>query len=131
MALTTKSRTPTRVAIDISCNDDPFYRYKIEPLVIEHSNQYGGVTKLLTYDKFCHALHADPITLKSWLQKKLGSPCKILKGNWLIQGNHDTLVLSKHIADYIDAYILCQDCWLPEICNNVCNACGKKVAKLK
>ncbi len=125
MAYVTKNIKPNKVAISAAFADDPFYRYRIDQLLIEHNQQYGGVTKLITFEKFCKALHTEPKQLQKYLARKLGTTCKLLRGTWVISGIHDITIISNIIEDYIEKYILCHQCWMPELVAGVCSACGK------
>jgi translation initiation factor 5 len=113
-------------------NDDPFYRYKMEEVIIVSE---GVKFAFLNIEPICHALNRDPKELVSFLQEHFGARFQLKNGKVLISKNDLTkLVLQEAIYKFIEKNILCQACRNPETKKIiekkkvflVCEACAAK-----
>lgn len=103
---------------------DPFYRYRVTQLKVSFANRYGGRTVFGNIDTFCSELH----TTKRLFMKYLGKRLATKTGDGYCSGLVDLERLNDIIIDFINKYIICSDCGLPELDQETrkCNACGKK-----
>ena len=108
---------PKRVTIDPDTRYDCYNRYKMTQLLIEYIN---GRTNLVNLDTVANDIKVTPKHLLSYLSKKLGVSIQ----NNRISGKHSTEVLSILLIKYIQRYVLCANCRLPELVNKTCNVCG-------
>lgn len=107
------------LTIPSSKSNDPYYRYKRSQIeIIEEKKQI----KWLNFTEIMEHLKVDPTHFIKKLKKNL---------NQNIQFKNDVLLfktlsidLESFLEAYIDKYVLCPNCKLPELVNNSCNACG-------
>ena len=91
--------------------NDPFYRYKMEKLnVVRQRNK----TVINNINKVCKDLDREPNLLINFLKKKLNVALhyknNLLTMTALITYNQFEL----HLREFIDYYVLCEKCTLPE-----------------
>lgn len=100
---------------------DQFYRYKRDIIIIEYIHKNGVQTKLSNIDVIAKQLKVDIKDITSYFKKKLGVS---LIQNIRIQGQIELKVLENNLEKYIEKYILCKNCRLPELNDMDCKACG-------
>lgn len=111
--------------------NDPFYRYKMEKLNVIKQRTKTIVDNI---DIVAKNLERDPKLIVDYLKKKLGIAI-IYKNNILsMTSNIDYQTLETCLREFIEFYILCQTCRLPETIiqiNNdkiilICRCCSYK-----
>merc|ERR1712014_360963 len=101
-----------------STNDDPQYRYKMP--------------RLVNMSDVARALKRPPEYTTKWFGTELGaqSTYSNVAGTGeraIVNGHHDTQVFQELLDKFIDKYVLCPNCHLPEI--NMAIKKGDIVAK--
>lgn len=106
---------------------DQFYRYKRSVL---EKRQEKNFTVLLNLHDIANELHVPLTHLITFLNKKLGQklqPDKVKNSN-LIRLKHTDSDLEECLEIYIQKYVLCKKCGLPELNEkNICNSCGYNI----
>ncbi len=103
---------------------DPFYRYKRDSLVTKQEKHFIVLENL---HEIAKQLNTPLKNLISFLNKKLGQQLKPdkNKNSNLIRVKPTNNNLEECIEEYIEKYIICNKCGLPELNeNDVCNSCG-------
>lgn len=92
--------------------DDDFYRYKMEEVVITSE---GVKFAFHNVDRIAIALRRDPKEIVSFLQKHFGGQFQYKNGKVLTSKADLTKnSLQEAIYLYIESFVLCQTCKLPE-----------------
>lgn len=93
-------------------NDDQFYRYKMEEVIIVSE---GVKFAFLNVDSICGSLNRKPNELVSFLQKHFGAQFQ-LKGGKVLTSKSDLnkSVLQNAIYEFIENDVLCKTCRNPE-----------------
>lgn len=101
---------------------DPFYRYRRDKVLIQNQT-------IINWDVLCHQLKTPEAALSSFLAKGLG--CRVgPKGKLGKVAGTETV--DELVQTYIEQFVLCPRCHLPELGeNNVCNSCGEYMKKKK
>ena len=106
--------------------NDLFYRYKRDKITILKENKNGGQTKLVNIDDICKQLNVSVKDLTKYIQKNLAvSNIK----NSIIQAQVDVDRIETIINKFVAEFVLCKNCRLPELQENVCKSCGSKQNK--
>lgn len=125
------------VNIPSTC-DDPQYRYKMPRLVSRKEGRgRGKKTCIVNMGDVARALKRPPQYTTKWFGLELGAVStytnKESEGERaIINGHHDAPIFQTMLDKFIDKYVLCEDCRLPEIDlivkkGNImgkCKACG-------
>lgn len=123
------------ISINSKFRKDPFYRYKMQPVLVKtvDRGQYGTTT-ILNLKEISNTLYHPPDILFKFISYDLGAKCDINKGT--INGSYTVSTIQTSIDKYINNFILCVDCSVPEIdpelkgkkkkvtCMMHCAACG-------
>ena len=121
-------------------NNDPYYRYKMPMLI---STQAGGGNGCFTIiDNLCDVTesfnHPGSIVFK-FMGNYLGA--NTTESKWSITGHYTNEKLIEILYHYIDSFVICPNCGIPELLPSVegkkknkkliltCSACGKKSEK--
>mmetsp|Transcript_116689 Transcript_116689/g.330664 ORF Transcript_116689/g.330664 Transcript_116689/m.330664 type:complete len:192 (-) Transcript_116689:164-739(-) len=118
--------------------DDPQYRYKMPRLVAKKEGRgNGSKTCIVNMGDVATALKRPPQYTTKWFGSELGAQVtytnKDKEGERaIVNGHHDTSVFQSLLDKFIDKYVCCENCHLPEIFMNVkkgviqgkCMACG-------
>ncbi len=113
-------------------NNDPFYRYKMEEVIIV---QEGAKFAFTNIEQICTSLNRDPKDLVSFLQKYFGAQFQLKSSKVLTSKNDLTKsVLQNAIFLFIEEDVLCKTCKNPETQKIKekkktfleCGACGLK-----
>merc|ERR1711920_149658 len=118
--------------------DDPSYRYKMPRLVSRKEGRgNGSKTGILNLGDVARASKRDPVYITKFIGYELGAQSSYTnKENEgervVINGHHETPVFQSLVDKFIDRYVLCVGCHLPEIDMVVkkgtiigaCKACG-------
>jgi len=121
-----------------STNDDPSYRYKMPRLASKKEGRgNGSKTCVVNMGDVAQALKRPPQYTTKWFGFELGAQSTYTNKEGegercVINGHHDTPVFQTMLDKFIDKYVLCQNCHLPEIDMLVkkgnimakCKACG-------
>lgn len=124
---------PIRGKIEII---DPFYRYKMTKIGFKKEKTK---TVILNLDKIASELKVDFKFMINYIKSKLSIAIKIDNSDTnhvkIIISNHvDTNLVQNSLYDFIESYVLCQKCRLPETVMEEenkkiylnCNACSAK-----
>jgi translation initiation factor 2 beta subunit (eIF-2beta)/eIF-5 len=114
-------------------NDDPFFRYKMEEVMII---QEGVKYAFINIEQIAGALSREPKEIVSFLQKHFGAQFQ-LKGNKVLTSKNDLTKssLQNAIYEYIENNVLCRTCRNPETKKIIekkqiylaCEACSAKI----
>merc|ERR1712139_697745 len=121
-----------------STNDDPSYRYKMPRLVSKKEGRgNGSKTCIVNMSDVARALKRPPQYTTKWFGAELGAQSTYTNKEGegeraIVNGHHDTPIFQTMLDKFIDKYVLCENCKLPEIDMNVkkgnivakCKACG-------
>jgi len=118
-----------------SSNSDPNYRYRMPRLVSKIEGRGNGIkTNIMNMGDIARALKRPPEYTTKFCGTELGTQSKFdtAEGKSIVNGAHDPRDLQVLIDKFVEKYVLCPNCSLPEIdlvlkkglvgCN--CNACG-------
>jgi len=116
-------------------NQDLSYRYKMPRLVTKVEGRGNGIkTRLVNVADVGKALHRDPAYITKYFGCELGAQAKINAKilEYIVNGAHDTSTFDSLLDSFIEKYVLCPKCKLPETDLTVkrgsifatCNACG-------
>eukprot|EP00475_Leptophrys_vorax_P028945 TRINITY_DN421_c0_g1_i1.p1 TRINITY_DN421_c0_g1~~TRINITY_DN421_c0_g1_i1.p1 ORF type:complete len:414 (-),score=147.24 TRINITY_DN421_c0_g1_i1:62-1303(-) len=115
-------------------NDDASYRYKMPRLVTKIEGRGNGIkTVIVNMSDIAKALHIDPAYPTKFFGVELGAQSKYDKANdkSVVNGAHNQKDLANLLNKFIEIFILCPNCHLPEITMSVkkvikvdCAACG-------
>lgn len=125
------------VNIPSTC-DDPSYRYKMPRLVSKKEGRgNGSKTCIENMSDVARALRRPPQYTTKWFGAELGAQTTYTNKEGegeraIVNGHHDTPIFQTMLDKFIDKYVLCENCKLPEIDMKVkkgnimakCAACG-------
>ena len=107
-------------------NDDPFFRYKMEKVILVNN---GAKLSFTNIDNISKSLGRDTKTLIKFLQKTLSIMIEY-KNNmaYITKKDLTSGELQENIYKFIEKYVLCKKCSNPETyidkSNVLCKACG-------
>jgi len=113
---------------------DPAYRYKMPKLVGKVEGRGNGIkTVLVNIEEVAEALKRDPAEVTKFFGTELGAQT-IFTDRAIVNGAHRDADLQSHLSRYIEHFVLCRNCKLPEtgykikegIVAQKCLACGHK-----
>ncbi|MES1909527.1 MAG: hypothetical protein MHM6MM_002250 [Cercozoa sp. M6MM] len=121
--------------------NDPSYRYKMEELVLKVEGSGNGIrTVLVNAEKVAKQLHTHPGYLTKFLGIEFGAQSKFDKTRrvGVINGELSIRDVNPFVDKYVEMYILCPKCKLPELKTGIlvsrerimykCQSCGKSGA---
>lgn len=118
--------------LNINKTKDPFYRYKMHKIEIQKIGRGNGCnTMLINLDTIEEDLgHPSEIIFK-FIGHNLG--VKVDKKKNTVGGHHEYIEIQATIFKYIDIFVICQKCGIPEIIPVIikktlvfrCSACGE------
>lgn len=114
---------------------DPNYRYKMPRLHAKIEGRGNGIkTAIVNMSDIAKALKRPPEYCTKFCGCELGALSKFdsVEGKAIVNGAHTEMVLQEIIDKFIDKFVLCPNCALPEADLHVskgrvrakCNACG-------
>lgn len=117
-------------------NFDSNYRYKMPKLTISFTgNGKNSHTILNNIDEISQSLGHPNITILKFIGINLGS--NIDENKKSIKGHHELKILQQEIFNYINNFVICQNCSIPELLPELekiskkkkeiklkCSACG-------
>jgi translation initiation factor 2 beta subunit (eIF-2beta)/eIF-5 len=113
--------------------NDPNYRYKMPAAVLNQRGRHSGFRTVITNGTLiAKALHTKPLYLCKYLGAEFGAPAALDDiGAFVLRGAHTARSIAQHINKFIELFILCPKCRLPETTlysdkhvRVVCNSCG-------
>lgn len=113
---------------------DPAYRYKMPKLLAKVEGRGNGIkTVLLNVDDIALALKRDAPEVTKFFGCELGAQTTYTD-RAIVNGAHREPDLQTHLSKYIENFVLCRNCHLPEthykckdeIISQKCLACGHK-----
>ena len=103
--------------MNINQSNDSNYRYKMDELIISYIGKSGkankGFTILINIKTISEQLNHNYKTLLKYISLNLG--CKNDDNKLCIQGHHDKNTIQNIIFNYINTFILCKKCSIPEL----------------
>ena len=112
---------------------DPNYRYQMPKIIATTQGSGGNVkTKFENIKEVAHALTVPSDYPLKFIGKELGTQTEIKNDVHLINGSHSPEKLQQLLDKFIEKYVLCPKCKLPEIrifikkgeIRSKCRACG-------
>lgn len=91
--------------------EDPFYRYTMPQLIVSYE-KHG--TRIKNFKKVCSAIKRNEEYLIEYLKKNLGTKIKFDQETILINTVITVENLNDLLQDFIERYVLCTTCGLPE-----------------
>jgi len=119
--------------------NDPSYRYKMPRILTQKECRgRGSKTSILNMGAVAQAIQRDPAYLMKFFGYELGAQTtytnKKSEGERaVVNGHHDTLIFQNLVDKFIEKYVLCPACSLPEtdmavnksrLVGATCRACG-------
>lgn len=111
---------------------DPTYRYKMEVLIFQKEKTKTCITNLDTIAKNIKIPNMNLIV--TFLKKKLAIQIAVKKSRVIISNNVDTKTIKTALYEFIEYFVLCKICHLPELDYRLdnkkklaayCMSCGK------
>jgi len=117
--------------------DDPAYRYKMPKVMGKIEGRGNGIkTRIVNVIELAASLHRDPGEVTKFFGCELGSQTKWVEEEEkaLVNGAHSDVTLQQLVFRYIQKFVLCPECKLPETDYKIkseaifhkCAACGAK-----
>jgi len=117
--------------------EDPMYRYKMPPMILKVEGKGNGIkTNIVNLGEVAEALRVPAEYPLKFLGMEQGSQTTFKQTGGdlitIVNGNFQYENLKKSLDKFIEKYVLCNKCKLPEIAMSVvnkivmgrCNACG-------
>ncbi|KAL3480717.1 domain found in IF2B/IF5-domain-containing protein [Aspergillus californicus] len=115
---------------------DPFYRYKMEPLLSKIEGKGNGIkTVIVNLNSVAQSLSRPPAYVIKYFGFELGAQAnaKPTDERWIINGAHDARKLQDYLDGFISKFVLCKKCKNPETDVIIkdekiildCKACGQ------
>lgn len=118
-------------------SNDPFYRYKMPDVKVRQAGKGNGCyTFIDNIEDICKAINTPSIILLNYMARILGSSFNEKK--MTITGHYTYEQILNVMYDYIDYFVLCHQCYIPELTPRIegkkkkkqlfysCSACGKE-----
>jgi translation initiation factor 5 len=103
---------------------DSFYRYKREKVSVQNINKNGGMTEIVNWNIICKQIKVDGKIVQKYLAKELGCP---VDDAGKIRKKLTAEEIEVPLQKFIEKYVLCPKCKLPELNEkNICQSCGEK-----
>lgn len=119
-------------------NKDPFYRYKMPPIVSKIEGRGNGIkTAVVNASDVARALSRPPSYVIKYFGIELGAQSNMDEANdrYLVNGAHDSHKLQDLLDGFINKFVLCGSCKNPEtdiillkggLLTRDCKACGQR-----
>jgi translation initiation factor 5 len=123
-------------SLNIGGGDDEFNRYKMPSVIGKVEGKGNGIkTRIANCEHVAKALHRPPGYLCKFFGCELGALTKIDEedGVYIVNGAFEDRVLQETVKKFIEMFVLCAKCQLPETdmrvkkngdIRQLCNACG-------
>ena len=122
-------------------NNDPFYRYKMPMLISMPAGRGNGCFTLLeNLPDVTEAFNHPASIVFKYMGSVLGS--NTTESKWSITGHHSNDRLIEVLYQYINSFVMCSNCNIPELLPTIegkkknkklfltCSACGKGQQKI-
>lgn len=110
-------------------NFDTSYRYKMSKLEINTTgNGKNSHTILNNIDEISESLGHPSVIILKFIGFKLGT--NIDESKKTLKGHHEISVLQNEIFNYINNFVMCQNCHIPELIPEI-NKISKKKKEIK
>lgn len=116
-------------------SEDPNYRYKMPKVIVRIAGRgNGSYTFLDNIDDVSTAINTPSLVLLNFISRSLGSSCNLEKNT--ITGHYTYEKIEESIYNFINFFVLCKKCSIPETIPQVggnkknkilefkCSACG-------
>lgn len=108
-------------------NDDDYYRYKMPKAIVKLGGNGNGIfTTINNIDEIGFAINTPSEILCKYISYTIGSPYNEKKQTFM--GHHNTI--QDIIFDYINNFVICQHCSIPELSYSLDKISNKKVILL-
>ena len=117
--------------INVNNSDDPFYRYKMEKVSITNKGFGNGLFTIINnLENIAKSINTPVEILYKYISNDLGSNYNEKKKS--MNGNHTHEKIQESIYKYINDFVICSKCGIPEInylldnkkVEARCSACG-------
>lgn len=116
---------------------DPFYRYKMPEIVTQHESSGNGIkTNITNIHAIAKSLIREVEELRKFFNVYMQTNVKIKEHRLLINGSFSKSELESALSKYIETFVVCLRCKLPETSYGInksktklykrCGACGFK-----
>jgi len=116
---------------------DPEYRYQMPAIITKIEGRGNGIKTIIVNCKaVASALHRDAAEVTKFFGYELGSQTswKEETEKSIVNGSHPTASMQNMLSTYIENFVLCPSCKLPETVYKIkssciyqyCDACGAK-----
>ena len=107
--------------------EDSNYRYKRDQEILKYEGKGNGKkTRFVNIDEISQQLHRTPDELTKFLGIDLSSSTNYIDKNTIINGHIRKENIEKSLRNYIEIFVLCKKCGLPEISKYKINGKGIK-----
>lgn len=125
-------------SVNIGGGDDQFNRYKMPAVIGKVEGRGNGVcTRVVNLTEVARALHRPPSYICKFFGCELGAQTRMNDDHdsYIVNGSHNEHVLKEILQKFIEMFVLCANCRLPETdlklkkngdINQQCNACGSE-----
>jgi translation initiation factor 2 beta subunit (eIF-2beta)/eIF-5 len=97
-------------------NPDPFFRYKMDAPIIKHEGGGNGKkTRISNIESIAEQLHRTPEEIIRFLGVELSTTSKYIENSAILNGHMRQDDLNSSINKYIETFVICKKCRLPEI----------------
>ncbi len=104
----------TKISINSNFRNDPFYRYQMNHIESNITNRGNGTfTTLNNLDKISNDLYTPNEILFKFISFDLGTSYNLKKKN--LKGSYKSDKIQKSIDKYINYFVLCNKCSIPEV----------------
>ncbi|KAK9247962.1 domain found in IF2B/IF5-domain-containing protein [Lipomyces tetrasporus] len=119
-------------------NQDPFYRYKMPPIISKVEGRGNGIkTAVVNNADVARALARPPMYVTKFFGVELGAQTSVNEATdrYMVNGAHDAAKLQDLLDIFINKFVLCKACKNPEtdivitkdqMLYRDCKACGKR-----
>jgi translation initiation factor 5 len=117
--------------INVNNSNDEFYRYKMNKVSITNKGFGNGLFTIINnVEDICKSINTPPDILYKYISTDLGSNFNEKKKS--INGTHTQEKIQESIYSYINDFVICKMCGIPEINYTInnnfiesrCSACG-------
>ncbi len=118
--------------LNVNGSNDDFYRYKMSMINVSNKgNGNGQFTVLNNIENICKTINTPPEILCKYIANDLGSSFNEKKNT--LTGTHTQEIIQETIFKYINDFVICTKCGIPEInyslknkntLESKCSACG-------
>ena len=118
--------------LNVNGSNDDFYRYKMNMVNISNKgNGNGQFTIITNLTDICKTINTPPEILYKYIANDLGSSFNEKKNS--LTGTHTQETIQQSIFKYINDFVICNKCSIPEInyslknkniVESKCSACG-------